>query len=401
MPVKPSGPRAFTGATTLLYAIVMSHLETYSQRKMSKKIPIYYSLPVIIFSALLVAAVVYAWTEPTVAPPGGNVSPPLNVGSTGQSKAGGLILNTGGAVTGLIVDKGNVGIGTTNPQKKLHVSDYNLNLTSANTIGGEEILTEGNDSGIGIYSLRSSTCSSHLALAEINTNGTFSDTWSITRRANVNAGFPNSDGSFRIGYLTTPSGCPSDAQSYLTILRNGNVGIGTTNPQSPAPNSQSGNLDVNDVYLRSSGQWASQLYTEGAGGAGVYSCPNAGSIDCGTCKGQLQLGTSCQSCSVNENGECYGCVTKSCSYVGELMPPSVSIELNSASGLSCNQVCAAEGLICASIGIDTDASDKKGWNYWSYTGCINFSGGTCSDVMTNKDVTCSGHTTMWTYCRCE
>jgi len=39
----------------------------------------------------------------------------LNIGSTGQSKAGGLILNTGGAATGLIVQSGNVGIGTTTP----------------------------------------------------------------------------------------------------------------------------------------------------------------------------------------------------------------------------------------------------------------------------------------------
>ena len=36
---------------------------------------------------------------------------PLNVGPTGQSKEGGLILNTGGAEYGLIVDQGNVEFG--------------------------------------------------------------------------------------------------------------------------------------------------------------------------------------------------------------------------------------------------------------------------------------------------
>lgn len=49
-----------------------------------------------------------AWTEPGVPPPEGNVSAPVNVGSDGQSKEGGLILNTGGAEYGLIVDKGNL-----------------------------------------------------------------------------------------------------------------------------------------------------------------------------------------------------------------------------------------------------------------------------------------------------
>jgi len=65
---------------------------------------------------------VLGWTEPTQTPPEGDVLAPLNVGPTGQSKAGGLILNTGGAVNGLIVDKGSVGIGTTNPSQKLDVA---------------------------------------------------------------------------------------------------------------------------------------------------------------------------------------------------------------------------------------------------------------------------------------
>lgn len=49
----------------------------------------------------------------------------------------------------------------------------------------------------------------------------------------------------------------------LGIDQDGNVGVGTTNPHSPAPNNLEGNLDVNDVYLRSTGQWVSE------GGSGV------------------------------------------------------------------------------------------------------------------------------------
>ena len=62
--------------------------------------------------SFLTAFYVVAWQEPTSAPPSGNVSAPLNTGPTGQSKEGGLILNTGGAVTGLIIEQGEVCIGT-------------------------------------------------------------------------------------------------------------------------------------------------------------------------------------------------------------------------------------------------------------------------------------------------
>ena len=66
----------------------------------------------ILVVSFAVAFYVIAWQEPSQAPPGGNVPAPLNVGPTGQSKSGGLILNTGGAEYGLIIDKGKVCIGT-------------------------------------------------------------------------------------------------------------------------------------------------------------------------------------------------------------------------------------------------------------------------------------------------
>lgn len=65
---------------------------------------------------------VLAWTEPTQSPPAGNVSAPLNVGNIGQSKVGGLVLNTGNATTGLVVAYGNVGIGKLIPSYKLDVN---------------------------------------------------------------------------------------------------------------------------------------------------------------------------------------------------------------------------------------------------------------------------------------
>jgi len=56
--------------------------------------------------SFLMAFYVVAWQEPVETPPEGNVSAPLNAGNVGQSKEGGLILNTGGALIGLIVDTG-------------------------------------------------------------------------------------------------------------------------------------------------------------------------------------------------------------------------------------------------------------------------------------------------------
>ncbi|MCX6787975.1 MAG: hypothetical protein NT108_02305 [Candidatus Kaiserbacteria bacterium] len=75
---------------------------------------------VLLFSASL--QTLAAFTAPTTAPPGADAYAPINTGSGAQSKAGGLLLNTGGAVNGLIVQNGNVGIGTSSPRQKLSVA---------------------------------------------------------------------------------------------------------------------------------------------------------------------------------------------------------------------------------------------------------------------------------------
>ena len=91
--------------------------------KKTQTIGLYFSVVIIaIASIFFVNGLILAWTPPASTPPAGNVDAPLNVGPTGQSKAGGLILNTGGAATGLIIDKGNVGIGDSTPGVKLEVN---------------------------------------------------------------------------------------------------------------------------------------------------------------------------------------------------------------------------------------------------------------------------------------
>ncbi len=81
---------------------------------------------------------VSAWVEPDQMPPGGNIAAPINTGNTGQTKTGGLILNTGGATLGLIVDRGLVGIGTNNPQATLDVNGT-IRGTGLNITGNADI----------------------------------------------------------------------------------------------------------------------------------------------------------------------------------------------------------------------------------------------------------------------
>jgi len=73
--------------------------------------------------------VLAAWIPPLAEPPAGNNETPLNATGTGQSKIGGLLLNSGGAANGLLVQSGNVGIGILNPIAKLEVSGIIHSLT--------------------------------------------------------------------------------------------------------------------------------------------------------------------------------------------------------------------------------------------------------------------------------
>jgi hypothetical protein len=131
----------------------------------------------LIGAILAIGLSVLAFTEPSLTPPGctagtAGCDAPLNVGTTGQSKSGwlratkffvgnpptvseqgagdgllrttmGAILNEGGAATGLIVQSGNVGIGTTSPGYKLDVisggattARFGTAATDQVTIGG-------------------------------------------------------------------------------------------------------------------------------------------------------------------------------------------------------------------------------------------------------------------------
>jgi hypothetical protein len=177
-------------------------------------------IKVIIFGLILAIGISYAfaWTEPTVAPPNGNVEAPINIGSSSQYKDGalgvggvfhgysdaifdgsillditnqiqfsdsnwaikhnnscsiqgltnclefnagvnnGVFVFKDGSITSMVInaDTGNVGIGTTNPQAKLHVAgDIRFDASVVDSISGSsrylKINRQGRDYYIRLY----------------------------------------------------------------------------------------------------------------------------------------------------------------------------------------------------------------------------------------------------------
>ena len=116
----------------------------------------------ILFSTLLVVSLVYAWTAPTQNPPNGNVEAPINVSDAAQSKLGNFGLG-GGAGQSLywlkniggtlyfsstnpagdrivIGQDGNIGIGKSDPQAKLHV---NGRIKALDPVDSNDVATKG------------------------------------------------------------------------------------------------------------------------------------------------------------------------------------------------------------------------------------------------------------------
>lgn len=227
------------------------------------------------------------FVQPTQAPPGGNALAPLNVGSHMQTKIGGLTLNkgtgtngTGAATNGLIVQHGNVGIGTTKPTSKLDVNgNINVATRKAYSIGGNKILSlsgiggygsnvgignnvEDGSSAFGDYNNvnyagfsgsngfafgQSNTISAAYAAAAFGAGNIVLSSGAIALGFGntINASGGSAFGSFITNNIANSTMIGPSNAAKLTILNSGNVGIGTTNPTSK--------LDVNG-NIKASGE---------------------------------------------------------------------------------------------------------------------------------------------------
>lgn len=94
--------------------------------------------------------------------------------------------------------------------------------------------------------------------AMLASNGWFNGSiWMIPDPSRRSGAFVFDNETLRFYQTQTPGGTDW-AGPRFSISSGGDVGIGIANPQSPAPGGQPGNLDVNDIYLRSKSRWLSQ-----------------------------------------------------------------------------------------------------------------------------------------------
>ena len=200
-----------------------------------------------------------------------------------------------------ITDQGNVGIGTTTPTKKLHITgdggnDAAIRIQSTNSSGAGFMYMQRNTDGKS-YVLNGSNQAlilgannntSQLYLKEngnvgIGTtapatklqvgNGTEQHVWiktaslagyysgiKLTRgngtwsnNSNSNFGLAVTDNGFSIGKYTDPGSNSTGRSDYLTINAAGNVGIGTTNPVSDLH--VAGEIMANSIKFPYGGGW--------------------------------------------------------------------------------------------------------------------------------------------------
>lgn len=120
-----------------------------------------------------------------------------------------------------INSEGNVGIGTTNPKSRFHIS--NKNNIGTRSQYSTAIIEDG-DASLDIISSSADRWGSVINFIEGNNGNSNTDMWSIARQ--TTNGYGNSSLNFNFGTTNNHTN-----ENKVSFLSNGNVGIGTTSPQ--------------------------------------------------------------------------------------------------------------------------------------------------------------------------
>ena len=128
-------------------------------------------------------------------------------------------------VGGTLVATGLAGIGTNSPLARLHVQRSAISL-SAGDLSNEDVVIEDNDAVLGIYSNSGGSIGSAIVVGEIVSPGTFTK-WSLYRT--TSGASPANQLRFSYGSNSAYSSNPT----IMALDESGNVGIGTTSSDRP------------------------------------------------------------------------------------------------------------------------------------------------------------------------
>ena len=222
----------------------------------------------ILISSFITFIISLAWIDPTSNPPlGGGVlqtdTQGLKIITTTRIISGNLLINTGNLGIGVLPTEkltisGNIALNSGTSSFIGTIDNYDLILRTNNT----DRISIKNDGNFNIFS----TTTVRNILPETNNTYTLGNQTNqfaniYTNTTTISSNIIIGSNSFHNLHSTTTFFTGTN-NNQLVLGLNGNVGIGTINPRNNPPNGINlGNIDVNDVYLRSKGQWVSNLLT--------------------------------------------------------------------------------------------------------------------------------------------